>query len=90
MKQLIKLSQELIPEDQIEAEIEKQSTTFEGPNNSSIQDDPHEVDPLDDRQVHMLVDDPLQPPIIDEDQEELSKINIQVEEPRTSIVQIHS
>ena len=57
MKQLIKLSQELIPEDQIEAEIEKQSTTFEGLNNSSIQDEPHETDRLEDRQVHMIVDD---------------------------------
>ena len=59
MKQLIKLSQELIPEDQIEAEIEKQSTTFDGHNNSSIQDEPHETDRLEDRQVHMIVDDPL-------------------------------
>ena len=60
MKQLIKLSQELIPEDQIEAEIEKQSTTFEGQNNTSAPDDGYEleeadeVDGLKDSQVHMV------------------------------------
>ena len=70
MKQLIKLSQELIPEDQIEAEIEKQSTTFDGHQNTSAPDEGHEleavdeVDALQDSQVHMVGEDP--PLVIEE------------------------
>lgn len=37
MKQLIKLSQDLIPADQIEAEIEKQSMTLEGTGSNAAE-----------------------------------------------------